>query len=821
MKNRRKPLLKGKKLNNIGSAMIMALTIVSLIAILGVMALSTALLNVKMRNLNRRSDKNFYYLETALDEIYAQTGRMASNILKENYVEVMGSLYKDGYRTNDEANQQLKSMFISDLLSDEALGIQVPLSDENSVNNRKNAAEKLASFSDTIQEKDLAVSIGSIVLEKYTGQASEPSGNGLKSGMAGGRFAAGGKEVYSGILFKDFCIMYTNPETGIESAITVDLKITAPYVRFMNEGEALLDYVLAANGGIEVNVNGTGSPDNYFAGKIYGQSFKVEHSKTEVASSLFTSAGTLTVGNRADLTISPDKNTGAQSRVWADGILLDFASKLTAEDAAIFVKDDLTLTGNKNTVALKGRYYGYGNEGAGNNLDGKTPNKSSAIIINDRGSKLDLTGLETLILAGRAYMKFDKTITGQEVYPMGESLAVKATQTIYLVPESSITLERNGKKEAASSNPVLLPEEEDAYILKFHVKLPENMGAKEDNYSIKVDNPKAADDNGKGIKVFRDDSGKGISVSGDDRENSPTIPVILNGKVYVYYNFNSENERRKYFNDYLKNEADSFDELLQKSGMTGGKSPESTFNGGVLIEGGGSSTQINTSGSLYQVAGKDEGEDGHLFQLLEKGQSGVSSSIEWVNLIGNLDASFNNLKMNLAETDRVGGRAVENKSRLSAILPIGNYVKVDKVADLNGEPVFLSNDDESESGGSYVLLSGDSVTVQLDEDGEATASTLGRTYTMKGGLVVSAKDIEVYGEGTYNGLLMAAGKISITGSVKLTADGQTFEPILDREEVAKYFYDYSDVASTVLNDYEDFVTMENWSRSGREQGGGK
>ncbi|MCB6610339.1 hypothetical protein V3C10_03875 [[Clostridium] symbiosum] len=810
MGKRLKHLPERRKLNNTGSAMIMALTIVSLIAILGVMALSTALLNVKMRNLNRRSDKNFYYLETALDEIYAQTGRMASNILKENYVEVMGSLYKDGYRTNDEANLQLKTRFVSDLLADEAFGIEMPLSDDNSGDNRKNAAEKLASFSDTIQEKELDVSIGSIVLEKYTGQDSEPSGNGLKSGMAGGRFAAGGKEIYNGILFKDFCIMYTNPETGIESAITVDLKITAPYVRFMNEGEALLDYVLAANGGIEVNVNGTGSPDNYFAGKIYGQSFTVEHSKTEVASSLFTSAGTLTASKSADLTILPDENTGAQSRVWADGIRMDVSSVLTAENASFFIKDDMTLSGDRNTVTLKGSYYGYGNEGDDGELTKETPNKSSAIIINDRGSKLDMTGLDTLILAGRAYMRFNDAITGQDVYPMGESLAVKATQTIYLLPESSITLEWNGKKEAAGSNPVLLPEEEDAYTLTLHVKLPDNMGGNEAHYLIKVGNPKAADD-----------SGKGISVSEYDRENSPAVPVILNGKVYVYYNFNSENDRRKYFNNYLKNEADSFDELLQKSGMTGGKSPESTFNGGVWIAEGGSSAQINTSGSLYQVAGKDEGEDGHLFQLLEKGQSGVSSSIEWANLIGNLDASFNNLKMNLAETDRVGGRASEAVTGLSAILPIGNYVKVDKVAKLNGEPVFLSNEDESESGGSYVLLSGDSVTVQLDDDGEAKVSTLGRTYTMKGGLVVSAKDIEVYGEGTYNGLLMAAGKISITGSAKLTADGQTFEPILDREEVAEYFYDYSDVASTVLNDYEDFVTRENWSRSGREQGGGK
>ena len=45
-----------KKLNNSGSAMILALTVLSMIAILGIMALSSALLNVRMRDLNRKSD---------------------------------------------------------------------------------------------------------------------------------------------------------------------------------------------------------------------------------------------------------------------------------------------------------------------------------------------------------------------------------------------------------------------------------------------------------------------------------------------------------------------------------------------------------------------------------------------------------------------------------------------------------------------------------------------------------------------------------------------------------------------------------------------
>lgn len=135
---------------------------------------------------------------------------------------------------------------------------------------------------------------------------------------------------------------------------------------------------------------------------------------------------------------------------------------------------------------------------------------------------------------------------------------------------------------------------------------------------------------------------------------------------------------------------------------------------------------------------------------------------------------------------------------------------------LIGEPVYIKEN------GCCVLLSGDSVHVELGAGGDsASVTTLGRTFSMDGGLVVSAKDIEIGGEGAFNGLFMAAGQISVTGSARLTADGQTYEPILDREETAKYFYDYSDPASTVLNDYEDFVTRENWSRSGRERGGGK
>lgn len=779
-----------KKLNNAGSAMIMALTVIALISILGTMALSSALLNVKLREMNRKSDKNFYYLEIALDEIYAQTGRMAGNMLRDNYVQVMDNLYKEGFKTNDEANIWLKKGFVEALAGEDGFNLVLSGTEGSQEESRENAAKKLKSFSDTIEEQSLAVSVDSVILETEEPIAADD----------GDVFPLTGEEkVYTGLTLKGLRLVYRNPEDGTESALTVDLKIKAPYVRFINEGDALLDYVLAANGGIDVNVNGTGNTVNHFVGNIYGDSITISHSVAEMESGLIAAAGSLTVDRGGELTVWPGAASDAQSRIWADGILVNFASTLKADNASIFVKDDLTLSGDNNSVTLSGSYYGYGNEGDNRKLKKETPDKSSAVIISGRGSRVDMTGLYSLLLAGRAYMRFDNTITdGRYVYPMGESLAVKATQTIYLIPESAVTLLWNGKTEAAGSNPVILPKEEDGYELTLKIQLsPENGGGIAE-YLIQVENPAAEDDAGKGIHIF-----------GPEPEESPVVPVIFNGKVYLYHNFESEGERRRYFTNYLEENASSFDALLEKSKITGfGAEPDS---GGIYITDEDSGIQINTSGALYQVAGSDGTGDSHLFQLLETGEDGVGSSIQWINLAANLDASFKNLQRNMAETDRVGVRAAEAGSGFDFVLPVGNYVRLNEVAKLSGEPVYLEQD------GCGVLLSGDSVMVELNGDGKATAEVNGKTYSMAGGLIVTSGDISVVGDGAFSGLLMSGGKIAVLGNADLTADGQTYEPLLQREEVSGYFYDYSDVAFTVTDDYKDFVLLENWSRSGREK----
>ena len=90
---------------------------------------------------------------------------------------------------------------------------------------------------------------------------------------------------------------------------------------------------------------------------------------------------------------------------------------------------------------------------------------------------------------------------------------------------------------------------------------------------------------------------------------------------------------------------------------------------------------------------------------------------------------------------------------------------------------------------------------------------------MDGGLVVSAKDIEIGGEGAFNGLFMAAGQISVTGGARLTRRwAELMNPFWTEKRLQNIFMITEIRPPLCWNDYEDFVTRENWSRSGREQG---
>lgn len=124
-----------------------------------------------------------------------------------------------------------------------------------------------------------------------------------------------------------------------------------------------------------------------------------------------------------------------------------------------YVGDDLLISGSGASAKLTGQYVGFGGSD-------KDPEHSSAIIVNGKGSRLDISGLSQLTLSGISfidvispnknmnntsddtYESSDLTTHFSNAVPMGQSMAFKANQLAYLVPAECI--------ENYPSNPCIL-----------------------------------------------------------------------------------------------------------------------------------------------------------------------------------------------------------------------------------------------------------------------------------------------------------------------------------------------------------------------------
>ena len=137
------------------------------------------------------------------------------------------------------------------------------------------------------------------------------------------------------------------------------------------------------------------------------------------------------------------------ARVYAAGLNLN--SGTLSLDSRTYVANDLILTGNGSRATLTKEYYGYGSSVETGMGDGAvTPSLSSAILINGRNATVDMSGVNKLLLAGRAYigqsLSTGPAASGTPGGPagasksvlMGESIAVKGNQIAYLVPAECI-----------------------------------------------------------------------------------------------------------------------------------------------------------------------------------------------------------------------------------------------------------------------------------------------------------------------------------------------------------------------------------------------
>ncbi len=394
------------KEDNRGVSLVMVVSVVAIVAILVSIILAMGLYNYQMKVTNKNSKDNFYDAEQVLDEIRLGLQQDVSDAMLEAYYQTM-----DEYA---ETDVEEATDYFNDLYT-ETLRKSIVASQNKSYYDM----EHLLGFLDEkVKERTTLTTV----------DGKKPYLNVNKT---------------NGVTLKNLSLTYVNEEDYI-SSISTDIQLKIPDINFskFNTGSNIVQYALVAQKGITIN-SGTGNVT--FDGNVYAGSDGTN------ASVAIPNGKTVNVKSRRDFVVKDvlDVKAGGtlnvedKATLWTKDIEAENASTLQLQGTT-YVANDLTLLGGAD-VTISGEYYGFGNPKAAlqaasvqdyqeqTYIEDTPADYSSAIIINALGTnskaKLNLKNVNTLMLAGNAYIGDSKVM-------MGESLTVKSNQIAYLVPES-------------------------------------------------------------------------------------------------------------------------------------------------------------------------------------------------------------------------------------------------------------------------------------------------------------------------------------------------------------------------------------------------
>ena len=473
-----------RKLNNIGSTMLIVMVTIALISVLASVLMSMSYMNYNMKVTEMNSKKNFYSAEIVLDQINVGLQKEISDSVEDAYVRSMQryTLEEDVTRNTNFANYYISEL--TNRLRTASLDTQYQIAPIDTDGDGAYDCGLVHYLDSTLQA---AYNNGTLIVK---------STNPKMQSVAVSKTADDGTVTYEGqgLVLYDLHIEYTDAN-GFTSVIETDIRLKTPELTLVTKTAMpnVFDYCLVADAGI---VGGTTGVITTFSGNIYAgndtnasvdptaewtcQCGKINtgefctfcfakknvdlggikcsstHNWTVDGLSKIVSAGPITVENGATFTTKEDTNC------WAEELRLTKHTGATSGTLNLYgntyVKDDLTIEGNGATVNLKGNYYGFGY--------GSTAEESSSIVMNGKNAVLDMTALERLMLGGNAYIQtsrvsyaVDSTTTyNTNNILTGNTLAVKSDQIAYLVPGECIGV--NGSSVLVGKNPMTVSEYE-------------------------------------------------------------------------------------------------------------------------------------------------------------------------------------------------------------------------------------------------------------------------------------------------------------------------------------------------------------------------
>lgn len=467
-------ILSNLKKNNKGSTLVMVIVTVLFIGILGSLILGLAATGYRVRNIDYSSRTTFYENEEYTGRIYSEAGMAAVGILGDAYTDTMARINAATISSKEQLNNYLKKLYYkrmliyyrlaepaiseTDLLNPiEITAPSAPLTvDPDSVHGQLNALlQTMANGKDDVSvdtpvDVNIYGKIKASIVDPVTGEY-EPT-----------------------IRVEDIHLSYVNKEKTYGSDITFDLVVGYPDWDFTfanpdveaSDLDTFVDYVFISNGMLSFENTGAdaGGRNVSVSGCVSAGDNRAIADAKSVNSGLHIGSGIeASFGANANymydnfsivvtdnIVLDSSATRAAEMEVtggsiWCNSILLNRAaslestvgSKFTATGTDVYLQDDLQLEGENSVAEVtgiegSGSFYGYS---YGTTEGSNTQNHSSAIILNGNNSKLTISGLNALSISGLAYLDFTTEGTN---YRTGESLSVIGNQFIYLVPSECL-----------------------------------------------------------------------------------------------------------------------------------------------------------------------------------------------------------------------------------------------------------------------------------------------------------------------------------------------------------------------------------------------
>ena len=598
---------KKRGLGDRGSAMVMVIVIIAFVAILASVLMFLSFSGYQMRAADRRTKDNFYTAETVLDEINVGLQGEISDALAKAYSEVMNNFAL--YRSANERNKVLHELYYKEL--QEQLQKSASEKDYYSVDKLRTYLSA-DSRGDGDGKRETFLSGGATygaIVESNLEYATEPEKykmvveNNSKLVLKDLKVSYVNESGYISIISTDIRISIPSFNFSQASALP-DLEqccLLADDTLFM--GNTSAGGSIVVKGDAYAGQMLVGMPED----PVYSVFDKDKKADEKTPLALPTLLSTSVSFEKADnaeplakaVVISRENVEVAESstlkttdvELWARN--LDLMSAEADLTGTVNLKDDFTLSGKDSRAVLKGEYNGFGylaseagtgGAGAGGSGDAGTGgsgdagtggagdpadtadmrhDSSSAIVVNGRDSVLDLSGLERLTISGRAYVATahnaaDTTATEEEKKNkknilMGESVAVKSNQLIYLAPSEAVgcRIGENGIIGASEfgCNPLTLEQYEmitnnpDKYCLLDGTRQIPALGNKSLNTYISEE-----------------------TLSGGGTAYMPEVVFRQTNAgplVYCYMRFKDEDAANQYFVDYYAVNSEAVDRYTQ------------------------------------------------------------------------------------------------------------------------------------------------------------------------------------------------------------------------------------------------------------------